>query len=233
MPLTSTLRCAGNSSVDLYQTPYYPTIPIRLALDTYSSPSLFIDDRRNAIVQNLISNQWTSFAQNANAPSSTAYVEYNGERYSLQRAMNAGLIWKEVWFQQSGQWYYYPDITNVFFNAGNMYWVYAFVSGTKLNILVPGHNYKEDRAKIDMIRAVSGNSNFKSVKPDTFALAYSDGSLYQWIMQFTYNNGSGNQIVYANQITLTSNPLVRYTAYYDPATASWTPWAQVNQNTLD
>jgi hypothetical protein len=212
--------------------PYYQPLLVSDALK-YSSPSLFIDDRANAIVQNLVSSQWTVFAQNANAPSSTAFVEYNGERYSLQRAVNTGLIYQYVQVQISGTWYYYPDITKVLFDAGNTYNVWSFVGGAKLNILVPGHNFKEDRVKIDMIRAVSANSNFKSVKPDIFKLYSSDSSFDYWYMQFTYNNGSGDQAVYANQATLKSNPLIRYTAYYDPATASWTAWTQVNTNTLD
>lgn len=176
-----------DSSLSLTKNPYYPTISVRLPIDKYSSPSLFIDDRRNAVVQNLVLNQWTVFAKNANAPLSTAFVEYNGERYSFQRAVSAGLIYQYVYVQISGIWYYYPDITKVLFNAGNTYAVWSFVGGAKLNILIPGHNYKEDRAKIDMIRAVSVNSNFKSVKPDDFKLYASDQSFDYWYMQFTYS----------------------------------------------
>ena len=222
-----------DDSLDLKQNPYYQPLPVQTALK-YSSPSLFIDDRRNAVVQNLVSSQWTVFAQNANASSSTAFIEYNGERYSLPRAVQLGYIYQYVYVQISGTWYYYPDITKVLFNAGNTYAVWSFVGGAKLNILVPGHNYKTDRAKIDMIRAVSGDANFKGVKPDDLKpFNTSDQSFDYWYMQFTYNNGSGDQAVYANQATSKSNPLVRYTTYYNPATGQWTAWAQVNANTLD
>lgn len=209
--------------------PYYQPLPVQTAL-LYTSPSLFIDDRRNTVVQNLVQNQWAIFAQNANAPSSTAFVEYNGERYSLQRAVNVGLIYQYVQVQISGTWYYYPDITKVLFNAGKTYAVWSFVGGAKLNILVPGHNFREDRAKIDMLHAVPANSNFQNVKTDDFTLYSSDQSFDYWYMQFTNDSG---QAVYANQATLKSNPLIRYTTYYDLATGQWNGWTQVSPNTLD
>jgi len=217
---------------NLDTNPYYQPLLVSDALK-YSSPSLFIDDRSNAIVQNLVSGQWTNFLQNAHAPGSTAFVEYGGDRLSLQRAANLGLIYSVVYFQQNGAWYYYPNIADVFFSAGNTYWIYSYAPGLRLNILTPGNNFKTDRAKIDMIRAVSANSNFKGVKPDDFRLYNSDQSFDYWYMQFTYNNGSGDQALYANQATMKSNPMVRFTAYYDPATGQWTAWAQVNTNTLD
>lgn len=212
--------------------PYYPILSVSTALK-YSSPSLFIDDRRFPFTQSLTNGAWTYLAWYLNAPSSTAFIEYHGERYSLPRAVQLGYIYQYVYEQRSGQWYYYPDIANVFFGAGNTYAIWSFVNGAVLNIFVPGSNFPGDRAKIDMIHAVSGNGNFKSVKPDVFQLYTSDQSFDYRYMQFTYNNGSGDQAVYANQATLKSNPLVRYTTYYDPATGQWTAWTQVNPNTLD
>ena len=216
----------------LTQTPYYPTLSPQTAL-LYSSPSLFIDDRSNAVVQNLVQGQWTYFMQRDNAPASTAFVEYSGDRFSLFRAANLGLIYGMMYQWKNNAWQPYGDINQVFFEAGYWYAIYSFYGGTRLNTLAPGHNFKEDRAKIDMIRAVSTNPNFTSVQPDDFRIAADTSTYSHWYMPFTYNNGSGNQIAYANQFSFKSNPLVRYTAYYDPATGSWTPWTQVNWNTLD
>lgn len=198
----------------------------------YTSSSLFVDDRAKADVHGLSSGAWTYFSVPSNAPSSTAYVEYGAGRYSLKRAVDNNLIYSQVWVQINGTWYYYPDITKVVFSPGNTYAVYGFVPNANLYVLIPGHKYQDDRAKIDMIRAVSVNSNFKAVKPDNFKLYSSNQSYDYRYMQFTYNNGNGNQTVYANQATLKSNPIIRYTTYYDLATASWTPWVAVDPNML-
>lgn len=217
-------------NTDSYMNPL--TVGTNGAAKNYTSPSLFIDDRRVSDVHGLSVGNWTYFTMGFNAPSSTAYVEYNNGRYSLKRAVDNGLIWQYVYVQISGTWYYYPDITKVLFEAGNTYAIYGFVPNANLFVLIPGHNYKDDRAKIDMIRAVSGNSYFKSVKTETFMDAGSDSSFDYRKMIFTYNNGSGDQSVYAYQATLRSNPIIRYTTYYNPATASWTPWIAVDPNVL-
>ncbi len=212
--------------------PYYNPLPVATAM-LYSSPSLFIDDRSNTVVQNLVQNQWTTFIQRDNAPGSTAFVEYSGDRFSLSRAASLGLIYGTMYQWKNNAWQPYGNINQVFFEAGYWYAVYSFYGGTRLNTLAPGHNFKEDRAKIDMIQAATGNANFKSVQPDDFRIAAETSTYTHWYMAFTYNNGSGNQTAYANQVTFKSNPLVRFTTYYDPATGSWTPWTQVNWNTLD
>ena len=211
--------------------PYYNPLTTQTAL-LYSSPSLFIDDRRNAVVQNLPQGQWTNFYQTANAPGSTAYVEVNGLRLSLQRAAALGFIYQYVYLQKNGLWYYYPDITQVFFDVGNTYWIYAFAGGTRLNILVPGHNFKTDRAKIDMIHAVNGNSNFARVYTQ-YTSSWSDSSFDYLMMVFSNDNDSALRYSYVAQATSKANPLVRFTAYQDPITGSWTSWTQVNPNTLD
>lgn len=221
-----------DNSLSLYQNPYYNPLEVQTALK-YTSPSLFIDDRRYPFVQPLLNNAWTYMAWPYNAPSSTAFVEYNGERYSLARAVQAGYIYKYVYEWRNGQWYYYPDIANVFFSAGNTYAVWSFVSGAMLNILVPGNNYKDDRAKIDMIWAVAADVNFKYVKPDDFVWYYSDQSFDYHYMQFIYNSGNGNQTVYVYHASLKSNPLVRFTTYLDPITGNWNGWTRINSNTLD
>ena len=214
---------------NLTQTPYYNPLTAQTAM-LYSSPSLFIDDRNNAVVQNLPQGQWTNFYQSANAPSSTAYIEVNGTRHSLQRAATLGFIYQYVYFQKNGSWYYYPDITQVFFEAGSTYWVYAFVPGTQLNILVPGHRYKDDRAKIDMIRAVNGNASFARVYTQ-YISTWSDASFDYWMMAFSNDSDSALRYSYVAQATYKLNPLVRYTMYN--STGSWTPWVSVDWNTLD
>ena len=216
---------------DLKKDPYYNPLTTQTAL-LYSSPSLFIDDRKDARATALYANNWTYIPMSANAPGSTAYVEVNGLRLSLQRAATLGFIYQYVYVQISGLWYYYPDITKVVFNAGNTYAVYGFTSNATLNILVPGHQYKDDRAKIDMIRSVNGNSNFTRVYTQ-YISTWSDSSFDYWMMVFSNDNSSALRYSYVEQATYRSNPLIRYTTYQDPITGSWTSWVQVNPNTLD
>lgn len=86
------LEMRRDNSLDLKQDPYYPTLSISTALK-YSSPSLFIDDRRYAVPLSLSFDAWTELPFYLNAPSSTAFIEYQGERYSLSRASGMGLIY--------------------------------------------------------------------------------------------------------------------------------------------
>jgi hypothetical protein len=213
--------------------PYYQTLSVSTALK-YSSPSLFIDDRSTAVVQNLVSGQRVEFLQSQNAPSSTAFIEYNGERNSLKRAADQGWISNQVYVQINGAWYVYNSITSVFFGAGNTYSILANVPGAKLYILVPGHNYKKDRAQIDMLQAASADTRFKSVTPDIYSENLGWDPNYELrAMRFNYTSTSGSGVSYFNHATNKTNPLLRFTTYYDPDKKVWTNWVQVNVNTLD
>ena len=66
-----------NSGFTRAQNPYYNPLPLPTAMK-YTSPSLFIDDRRYPFTQSLANSVWTYIGWYANAPSSTAFVEYNG-----------------------------------------------------------------------------------------------------------------------------------------------------------
>lgn len=96
-----------NSGFTRGQNPYYNPLEVRTAMK-YTSPSLFIDDRRYPFTQALANSAYTYIAWYSNAPSSTAFVEYNGERYSLKRAVQLGYIYKYVYEYRSGSWYYDP-----------------------------------------------------------------------------------------------------------------------------
>ena len=113
------------------------------------------------------------------------------------------------------------------------YWSYSFVPGTRLNILVPGHHYQEDRVKIDMIRVASQNSRYLQVKPDTMTGYYQDSDFVYSYMQFIYQGNTSMWFVYMTQATNKQNPLIRYTQTYDPDAQQWGNWTQVNWNTLD
>lgn len=122
-----------DNSLILRADPYYNPLTVRTAL-RYSSPSLFIDDRENQQAVALQNNNWISFSVPSSAPSSTAFVEYSGLRRSLLRAANLGWIHKEVFVWQNNRWEPFPDITQVWFEAGKTYAVKGFVSGATLNV---------------------------------------------------------------------------------------------------
>lgn len=217
-----------------HQDPYYKPLRVQDALK-YAPPSLFVDDRKHAFTQSLSQGAWTYISWYLNAPSSTAFLDYRGEKYSLQKAADMGLVYRYVYEQRSGAWYYYPNLADVFFGSGNTYAVWSFVNGAVLSILVPGDRYRADRARVDMVRAASANPRFTDVVTQTY-----DESLTwapNWELRalgFGYTNASGARVDTSwNQATLKSNPLVRYVSYYDPDTHQWTNWGLVNPNTLD
>lgn len=222
-----------DTSVGLKEPPYSNPLTTANAL-RYASPSLFIDDRSYPYEHALPGSSWTFIPWYFNAPSSTAFVEYNGERYSLQRAVNAGLIYRYVYVQVNGSWYYYPDITRVFFGAGNTYALWSFVSGAKLILFVPGDHFRADRARQDMVRSASRDSRFIDIKTETYGEYL--GWAQDWelrYMAFSYSSAGRSGTIYFNQITLKSNPLVRYTSFYDPDARQWTAWTPVDWNMLD
>lgn len=215
--------------------PYQNPLTIETALK-YTSPSLFIDDRRNPFTQALTNGAWTYLQWYLNAPSSTAFIEYNGERYSLKRAIQLGYIYQYVYEQRSGQWYYYPDVANVFFGSGNTYAIWSFVNGAVLNILVPGGNLPDDRSKIDMLHAAGNDSRFTDpktdIKTETF---YKDTTGADWgFRQVRFGSPSGRTLAMLHA-TNKVNPLWRYTMHCEFTANQWQcdSWAQVNPNTLD
>jgi len=78
-----------DSTIPLGINPYQNPLIITHALK-YRAPSLIVDDRSDPITFGGTAGQWTVFQMTGNAPSSIAYMEYNGERKSLQNAINAG-----------------------------------------------------------------------------------------------------------------------------------------------
>jgi hypothetical protein len=112
--------------------------------------------------------------------------------------------------------------------------VYSYFEGVKLYILVPGHNYRDDRAKIDMLHAAAADTRFKSVTPDIYSEDFTSDPEWEFrAMRFNYSSTSGSGTAYFNHATLRSNPLIRMTTYYDPDKKQWSGWVQINANTLD
>lgn len=227
--------------------PYYNPLSVETAMK-YSSPSLFIDDRRDHYYVSLHNNEWTGFVWSSdtqsvpmfNAPSSTAFIEFRGERYSLPRAVEKGLLDAEVYSTDSNTSWPYQKISDVFFYSGKTYYFQSSVEGATLNILLPGNRFQADRAKIDMIRTVSVNPSFKNVDPNPATEPTPGFKLYKqntWFdfywTRFIYNDGSGDRVVYANQATYKFNPLWRWVTYYDPVVRKWTGWKKVDPNILD
>jgi Peptidase family M23 len=214
--------------------PYYYPLPIHTAL-RYTSPSLFVDDRQLAYTNGLAYHNWTYIKWYFNAPSSTAFIDYNGTKYSLKSAANAGLINSSVYEQRNGQWYYYPDITTVFFGAGNTYAIYSNVQGSNVTIFVPGDRYRADRSRQDIMKAGNRDPRFRNVRTETYGENLSwDPNFELRYMSLDYVNSrgvAGTTNLY--QATKKTSPLERYTSFVDPDTGQQQSWVQVNPNTLD
>ena len=100
--------------------------------------------------------------------------------------------------------------------------------------IYPGNHYKGDRSRMDMVRAASQDTRFKSVRTETFGgdLTGDPNWEYRWMgFNFTSNNGSG-WTVYMIATTSKTNPLVRFTQFWDPNTGQYSPWVYVGNNVL-
>lgn len=216
-----------------FSNPYKSTLDLQTARK-YTNPSLFIDDRKYPYTDVLAQKAWKYISWYFNAPSSTAYVELAGKRYSLKRAADAGLIYAYVYVQKGGVWYYYGDINDVFFEAGNTYAIYSFVSGAVLNILVPGDRFRDERSRQDMINAAAQDSRFTAAKTETYGESLNWDSLYElrWV-RFSYTTALKSGATEIYHATNRNNPLIRYTTYFDPDTGQQKPWVRINWNVLD
>lgn len=202
----------------------------------FTAPALFVDDRRTPEAIPLLDREWTVFDVSGNAPSSTAYVEADGGRYSLQRAAEEGIIHTEVYSSITGAWEPYADISTVFFAPGVTYAVYSQRVNAQLVILIPGNNYRADRARLDMVDAADEYSRFAEVDSQN---GYAEGADVGWegfdhdtlelrAMKFKVSTNE----LWVYHITNRENALLRYTAYMDPRSGNWTDWRQVDWNTL-
>lgn len=219
-------------TIPLGTNPYQNPLTISHVLK-YRSPSLIVDDHKMVDTYFLTSGQWYFFTMSENAPGSIAYFEYGDNLKTIKDAISAGWVNSYgVIFSRDGgaSWQYYTDADNNFFEDGVMYAIYANVSGLAFKMPTPQNQYQSDRARLDMLHAVEGNSNFVSVKTETYGYD-PDWSANFEIHYMAFNVSSGGY-VYVNQATSKDNPLVRYTCYYDPLIGSWTAWKSVGWNNL-
>lgn len=222
---------------DLNYTPhgYVAPLTITTALE-HTSPTLFVSDRTDMVTYGVGAYQWSVFTMSGNAPSSTAYVEYQGVRVSLQIAMDLGWIQGRVWqYYGVGGWGYSP-LNQLFFFDTNTYAWMPLLNGVTLNILRPLNtaDNQADRAKADMIREASKDPRFVSVKTETY---YGPKTYVGWggdvaelhSMEFGLSRG-GTWTMY--QMTTKQNPLSRLVIYPNLDTGQFGNWTNVDLNTL-
>ena len=195
-------------------------------LKYYYDVLLSIDDRNHSTTTPLLLSKWKQFSFPFNATSSTAYVEYQGKRYSLGRAATFNLINSQIQIYQGGRWVICssnPD--RIIFNSGKQYRIWALVSGATLTIFQPRNHYPDPRARRDMVQASLGDGRFGAAVRETYAAVLSPYPDWEWRrMAFKFTGLSAG--IYMYYSTSKANPLIRYTTYFDPATRSWTPWRQ-------
>ncbi|WP_411726322.1 M23 family metallopeptidase [Methyloglobulus sp.] len=210
------------------ENPYHNPLSVNHALK-YLSPALFVDDRRSARTTVLSSGKWTYITPNYNAPSSTAFIERYGIRYSLTKAANVGWIYGRVYQYVNNTWQYYPDLSKVFFDKGIQYAIYTYTDAATLYIFAPGDNYRADRARSDMLQAARQDSRFLSIMTENYSEDINWSAAYE-LRMVSFNTTSG--ITSVAHATYKSNPLVRHTTIFDPDTLEWRNWVQVDWNKL-
>jgi|SRR3989344_1063140 len=133
----------------------------------------------------------------------------------------------------NGSAWTWPPLNTLFFSNTQWYAWMPMVNGATLFILRPKNNFQQDRARLDMIHAVENDPRFASVNMDgNNPYGYDPNWDPSWELHYMGFNLSDGRIAYANQATLKSNRLVRYTSYYDLDLGQWTPWQQVDLNKL-
>lgn len=220
-----------DDSLSTEENPYKNPLTVSHALK-YRAPSLIVDDRSDEITFGGTVGQWTVFQMTGYAPSSIAYVEYNGERKSLQNAISAGWMTSSgipAWDGSSWTW---PSINTVFFSHTQWYAWMPTVNGATLHILRPKNNFKADRARLDIVRAASAESRFQNIRTEWYTEDLDWDA--NWELRQMLFDGANASLLYGGvyQITSKMNPLLRYTAYYDPQTGVWSGWQQVDLNQL-
>ncbi len=185
---------------------------------------LFIDDRISGGTLGLLARQWTVFQLSQSSSSATAYVTYQGKRYSLRRASTFNLIYSYLYVYINGQWYYYDDPEKIIFEPGKLYAIYTFVNSTTLTVFYAGNHYLDARGRQDMVEAARRDSRFGAAKRET----YQENPDWDptWELRYMDFDFSGGRRVTIYQAMNKSNPLVRLTTYYDPDKRAWTPWDQ-------
>lgn len=215
---------------------YVPLLTIQTALE-HTSPTLFVSDRISARIFGGVPGQWSYFQMAGNAPSSTAYVEYQGLRKSLQQAIHAGWIVNPGIYNWYGTGWGFSPISQVFFFNANWYAWMPLLEGVTLFVYPPLNTLdnQADRAKADMIREASKDPRFASVKAETYKGPLTGDYLW-WStsvnlhsMQFELSDGRTWTMF---QQTSKQNPLSRLTIYLDLDTGQWGNWVNVDLNTL-
>jgi len=160
------------------------------------------------------------------APSSTAFIERYGNRYSLRKAANVGWIYGRVYRYVNNAWQHYPDISKVFFEKGIQYAIYTYTDAATLHIFVPRDIYRADRARSDMLQAARQDSRFLSIMTKDYSENIDNWFAAYDLRMVSFNTTSG--ITSVAHATYKSNPLIRYTAIFDPNTLKWRNWVRVD-----
>lgn len=200
----------------------------------FRASSLIVDDRKQYLGYTVPGDsQWYSFTMQGNAPSSTMYIKYNGERKSLKNAIAASWIPSAgILHNVSGVWYSYNDVDDNFFENGKQYAIASNISGVEHFIPVPQSSIdnQKDRARLDMIHAVENDSRFAEVLTNTYG--YDSNWNPSWEIHWMAFKFSDGRTAYVNQITNKTNRLIRNTNYYDPDLGQWTGWQWFDWNQL-
>ena len=165
--------------------------------------------------------------------------------------MEDGRIWEHgvVWKNPDGIWECFSDnndgcdVTKVRFEPGVTYATVfnnSYTTSATFNLMPPGHNFKDDRARIDMMRIANEDSRYNNpvsaknnVRTELFASYNTSDPTYHFRkMAFMYKKSDGTEGgAYFYHATLKTNPLIRYVYEYIIDTGTWT-WVMMNRNSL-
>lgn len=208
----------------------------------YTSPSLFIDDRsRPSLPISLRKNERVIFRVAGHAPSSTAYVEETntGLRYGIAEAVRRGLVAApgiqfgatRTQHNVNITWLRWDQPRLAHFEPLRPYSAIALQDNLRLHVIIPGHNYRQERAIADMLCRAADLFTASTTTFDTRKSGETPGWDRDWElrhMEFVHSR-STTTLWHA---TNSDNPLLRYTIYWDSGRGQWTEWVRRETNNL-
>ena len=191
------------------------------------SPSLLLDDR--ARVDEYGDNQkgWYIFRSIDYAPWSTAYFQKGTEKKSIPKAIEAGWVYRHIpSYSVENGWEFFDDLEDSMCYKDGWYAFYAWQTGIKLMVPVPGNNQKYQRALYDCGKALHRWGDASHMYPDRFE----ERSGSTWHLSFFPFKTRTEKLGYVFHYTHQKYPLYRVTRIHDGS--RWYGYEYINQNKL-
>lgn len=167
-----------------------------------------------------------AFADSISGNSDCVRIEYQGKKVSLAQAIANGWIYKKAYGYDDEQGFFEFTIKDGEFKSGTRYFIYSSVVGAKLHMY--GILDSAQTQSVNDMDKVAGNNSKLSFK-ELYSLRIVPDWSPSWNLRVMSYKLSSSQTSHTwfNHATYKSDSSVRYIAYKNPDTGSWTSWQRV------